>query len=79
MPIGTSSPLEIDNANTGLVQQVRLVCGPRGCVRTWGPRRAFAFAPGRFHRDWRWRHRHPGWWWRSRFGDPLARVRFRGV
>jgi len=62
MPIGTSSPLEIDNANTGLVQQVRLVCGPRGCVRTWGPRRSFAFAPGRFHRDWRWRHRHPGWW-----------------
>jgi hypothetical protein len=71
MPIATSRALGIENVDTSLVQQARVVCGTRGCIRVgprwvgprrvWmGPRRSFAFAPGRFHRDWRW-HRRFGW------------------
>jgi len=62
MPIGTSSALGLEGANTSLVEQARLVCGPRGCRRVWGPRHSFAFAPGRFHRNWRWRKPFRRWW-----------------
>jgi hypothetical protein len=42
MPIAPPlSAVGSENANTSIVQEARLVCGPRGCVRV-GPRRSFA-------------------------------------
>jgi len=55
MPIATSPALGIENADTSLVQEARVVCDSRGCMRV-GPRRfgrSFGFAPRRFRRDWR--------------------------
>lgn len=58
MPAAPPSSVGINNANTGLVQEARLVCGPRGCFRV-GPRRLYNFAPRRFgwRRGWRRRWR----------------------
>jgi hypothetical protein len=57
MPIATSPALGIENADTSFVQEARVVCDSRGCIRV-GPRRfnrSFGFAPRRFRRDWRGR------------------------